>query len=150
MTKRRAFTLLEIMIALMLILLASGVISYKMKGTIERKKFTSEIECLRTRMRGIQKMAMATETDWEGVLRKENSGWVFFLQCDEAKSHKFSPFHLAKMEIALDQQKVQDLLVFYFYANGHTSPEGTLSFSLDSHKNEWNLAQLFERSRGEK
>lgn len=146
---KRAFTLLEIMVALVLIAIASTAISLQMRGAIEKKKFNSNIEKLKSRMFVAQKLAIATQADWTGVLKKETNGWTFSVKCDEP-GKQFSPLHLDKMDLLLNGKKVTDQLVFDFFASGHTSPDGILTFKHGSHQTQWKGFDLFERNEGKK
>lgn len=148
--KRRTFTLLEVMIAFVLIAIASGIVSLKMHGAIEKKKFHSDIDRLKARMCVAQKLAMAGQADWSGILKREGRGWVFSIHCEEVSGKQLIPLHIAKMDIVLNGKKVQDQLHFDFFASGHTAPEGVISFTRDSYQSKWNGFDLFQRNEGKK
>lgn len=137
------------MVAVVLIAIASTAVSIQMRGAIEKKKFNSNIERLKSRMFVVQKLAMATQADWTGVLKKEADGWTFSVKCDEP-GKQFSPLHLDKMDLLLNRKKVTDQLVFDFFASGHTLPDGVLTFKHGSQQTQWKGFDLFERNEGKK
>ncbi|MBX7067111.1 MAG: type II secretion system GspH family protein [Parachlamydiales bacterium] len=147
---RRAFTLLEVMVALVLIAIASTAVSIQLRGAIEKKKFNSNLDRLKSRMFVAQKLAIATQADWTGVLKKEKDGWTFLVQTDETNGKQFSPLRLDKMELYLNGKKINSQLVFDFFSSGHTSPEGILSFKQGSQHCEWKGFDLFQRNEGKK
>ncbi len=146
---RRAFTLLEVMVAFALIALASGLISYKMQGAIEKKKLHSDVDRIKDRMRVVQKLAIASQSDWAAILKKERKGWVFEVQSQEIDSKKFKPLHIENIEVLFNGRQVKEQLVFDFFATGHTLGEGILSFSRNSHEMRLNLSDLFQRKEGQ-
>lgn len=148
--KRRAFTLLEVMIAFLLIALASSLIGFKLLPAIEKKKFYSDLDRLKARMFTAQKLAIAMQADWKGCLKKDPLGWVFTVECAEWNGKRLTPLHISKMDIFLNRKKIPDQLEFDFFASGHLTPIGVFSFSRDLHQATWQNLELFQREEGEK
>ena len=148
--QNRLFTLIEVMIALVLLVIISGVISHKMYGAIEKKKFQSDVERLKVRMIVAQKLAVSMQADWSGKLSKEGENWVFSVQCDEVTGKKFKPLHFSKLDVTFDGKKVKNRMAFDFFASGHTSPEGVISFTRNSQRSALKTANLFQREGGTK
>ena len=65
--KKRAFTLLEIMIVICIIGLLSGVVGFNMKGSLEKGKAT-RTEVVMTRVKDILDMEIASGADPEDVV----------------------------------------------------------------------------------
>lgn len=144
---RRAFTLLEVMVAIVLLTIVSGVVGLKMHTAIQKKKFHSDIERLKIKMALSQKLAIANEGDWAGTLKKKGKGWIFEASSEEGK--KLAPLHLDPMEIYFKGKKV-DALTFEFFASGHTSPDGVFLFIRDEQRTSWATSELFLRNEGER
>jgi prepilin-type N-terminal cleavage/methylation domain-containing protein len=146
---RKAFTLLEVMVAVVLISLGSAVVSVRMYKAIQKKKFHTQLERLRTRLTVSQKLAVASQTDWSACFKKEAHGWVFEVFCDEMEHKKLPPLMLSEIEIFLDQKKV-DGLTFNFFSSGHVLPQGTLKFVRDTQNVEWETTEIFLKEEGKK
>lgn len=148
--RKRFFTLLEVLVALMLITIASTAVSYRMRGAIEKKKFHSTLERLKNRIFVVHKLATASQADLKGVLKKDEDGWTFLIQSDEPHMRRFSPLHLDPMDFFFNGKKITDELVFDFFASGQASPEGIFSFKQNFLQEQWQSSDLFQRSEGKK
>jgi len=147
--KRRAFTLLEVMVAIVILVIASGVVGLRVHKAVEKKKFQSELDRLRVRFTISQRLATAMQADWKGTLKREEKGWVFETACEEVEGKRLSPLHLEGIEIQFNGKKVRELTIDFF-SSGHTSPEGTFQFSRDSEKIQWKTSEIFLRDEGKK
>lgn len=132
-----------------LFVMASGVIGWRMHKAIEKKKFQSELERLRVRMKVSQKMAVSMQADWRGTLQREGRGWRFESHCEEVEGKQLNALYLNSLDIFLNGKKV-DELTLDFFANGFISPEGKLVFQSDERREEWNISELFLREQGKK
>ena len=141
MKSKRAFTLIEVMVAIVLIALASGVVAFNMRGAIEKKKFRSDLERLRARLTLAQKLALAMESDWKGVLKKEPGGWVFATEAEGVDTRKVPPLHLGQIEISFNGKPVRELTIDFF-ATGLTLPEGDFVFVRGAEKAEWKISEI--------
>src|SRR3990167_5990143 len=148
---RRTLTLLEVMVGIALILLASALVGWKLSEAISKKQLSSDLEKLRSRFLVCQRIAATTQADWQGVLEKKGKSWVFESACiDNQKAKKIPPLKLeAALSIYLDGEKMERLVIDFF-ATGHVYPEGTIVFCLppaDPKKEgaEWKLSSIFYR-----
>lgn len=137
------------MVAIVLLVMASSVIGWKMHGAVRKKQFQSELERLRARFTATQKLAVATQADWKCVLKKDHKTWILETSCEEGAERKFSPLRLKTMEIFFDQKKV-DELTFDFFASGKVLPEGVFSFTCPTEQVLWKSGDLFQREEGKK
>lgn len=147
--KQKAFTLLEVLLAIGLVIFLSGVIGWNMRQAIEKKKFKSELARLESRLQTVQKMAISMQADWRAVLRKESSGWVFESVCEELEDRRGASFSLDALEIFLNG-KPTHLLTFDFFANGHMDPQGKIVFQRDQERQEWQTSEIFLIAEGKK
>src|SRR3990167_10410551 len=95
----RAFTLLEVMVAIALLALVGGVVSIKMHDAVEKKKFHSDIERFKEKIIVAQRIAVASQADWSGCLNKGKTGWDFSIHSEERGSKQIKPLHLANVEV---------------------------------------------------
>lgn len=152
MKSKRSFTLLEWMIAISLLLIASGLTGWKMRDALLRRKFASDLDRLRSRCLVCQRLAASTQTDWSGVLRKEKKAWVFEVRCvDSSRMGRFAPLKIEVGSILLNGKK-EEAIPIEFFASGKIHPEGKLLFLEEKHalKEEWNLPEIFFSEEGEK
>jgi prepilin-type N-terminal cleavage/methylation domain-containing protein len=147
--KSRRFTLIELLIALLLLSIASGVIGVKMHTAVAKKAFQSELDRLKDRLMTTQKLAVAMEADWRAILKKNDKKWTLEIYCDEGEERKLSPLNLNSMEIFFKGKKVDELAID-FYASGKVLPDGVLQFTHQKEKVEWAIHSLFPREEGTK
>jgi type II secretory pathway pseudopilin PulG len=126
--------LLEVVVAIALIAMASSVVGFKMHGAIAEKRFTSELDKLRAHLLASSKLSVATQDDWQAVLEKQGAGWVFSACSEEGR--RLSPLKLSPIEISLNGKKM-DRIRFQFFSTGKILPEGTLVFSQGDFQVEW-------------
>lgn len=146
---RRAFTLIEVLIAIVLLAIASSVVGLRMHKAIEKKKFQTELERLRSRLRVSQKLAVSMQADWRGTLKKGEKGWIFEARCEEVEGRRLTPLHLDRLEIFFNGKRVDELNLDFF-ASGHISPDGVFLFQSDAGKERWKTSDLFLREEGKK
>ena len=146
---RRAFTLLEMMVAIVILAIVSGIVGLRMHKAIEKKKFQSELERLRVRFTVSQRLALAMQADWKGTLKRERKGWIFETACEEVSGKRLTPLHLEGIEIFFNGKKVDELTIDFF-ASGQTFPDGVFLFVRDSEKAQWKTSELFLRDEGKK
>jgi prepilin-type N-terminal cleavage/methylation domain-containing protein len=147
MRSKRSFTLLEILIGIALLAIASGLVGWKMHRAIQKKEFHSALERLKSRFIVCQRLAVATQADWQGQFQKSEAGWVFETTCDEGRVKKLSPLQLGSLEILLDGKRVNGLTVDFF-ASGQVSPAGTFRFMRKEEIVEWKVSELIQREEG--
>jgi prepilin-type N-terminal cleavage/methylation domain-containing protein len=147
--KRRAFTLIEVMVAIVILVIASGIVGLRMHKAIEKKKFQSELERLRIRFTVSQRLATAMQADWKGTLKREGKGWIFETACEEVSGKRLALLHLEPFEIFFNGKRVRELTIDFF-CSGYTFPEGIFVFERGEEKSEWKTSDLFLRNEGRK
>lgn len=146
-SKRRYLTLLEILIGMMLLCLASGLIGWNTYQAMQRKRMQAALDTLEARCFLCQRLALAMQSDWRGVLKASEEGWVLETFClDPAKIRELRPLTLPPFTLFWEGQKVEEV-AFTFFSSGQVFPKGTLLFTQPPFlRREWNLLEIFLRS----
>lgn len=140
-TKSRKFffTLIEIFAALALLLLAGGLVGWRMHEAVAKKKFFSDLERLQERFEVSKKIAIAMQTDWKGKMKRVGEHWVFDVRCfDQMQVKGFAPLNLHSFTLFYEGKKV-DELEFDFFSSGQVSPNGILRFCQKDLSFEWKI-----------
>ena len=153
--KRRAFTLLEVVVVIALIALASGALGWKLHQMIAKKRFTSSAERLRSRLHTCRRLALNCQADWKGVLTWNGKKWVFETFCPDSPGlPPLPPLSLDYLVLFLDREE-KKFLTFDFTATGEVYPKGILTLSPSREKRGadqivWKLPDIFLLEEGKK
>ncbi len=124
--KSRNFTLLEILLGLALLLLASGFLGIKMEEALVKKRFQSEFDQIRNRCIVCHRLAIAMHADWRGQFIHTGTGWVFKTFClDSTKVKALPPIQLSSISLFLNKKKI-DAFSIDFISTGSIFPAATL------------------------
>jgi hypothetical protein len=142
------FTLLEILIGMALLLMASGVMGWNLFHAIKKKRFQSEVERFQARFKTCQKLAMAMQADWIGELKKKGASWTFEVACVQREGQKISPL-TAHCRVFFEGRE-KSSLIFQFFSTGQVLPQGTFLFVQDEEKMAWKIEEALQREEGTK
>ena len=146
---RRCFTLLEIMIGIALLALASGAVVWKTQNAIAKKQFDTDVSRMQMQLEACYHLALNTHADWKVQAIRQGNHYIVQTSCVNEKI--FASFQPKK--ISLDSCKLffeeeeADALVIYFAPTGKIVPTGALQLvhlSSDSHR-ELQLPELLHR-----
>jgi len=137
------------MVAITLLAIASGVVGIKMQSAVRKKQFHSQLERFQARLLVSQKLAIAMQADWKGVLKKQGKEWIYSTTCEEEQARKLSPLSLNSMEIFFDGEKVDEIEIDFF-ASGQVLPEGNFIFTANEETIRWKTSEIFQRNAGKK
>jgi hypothetical protein len=143
--------LLEVVIGLALILMAAGAMSWKIHGFVEKKRFATDLERLRSRITTIHRMAVNMQLDWEGTLVRDGKNWTFKVSClDSSTAPTYAPIQLTLAELAFNGE-AQEAFCLTLYSSGEIRPRGRLRFrsSRDPKPVEWDLPAIFGIQEGD-
>ena len=146
---KRSFTLLEIMIALSLILMAAGAVAWKMKGAIAKNRFHSDVSRIQVQLESSYRLAINTKADWTVILdRSADRLNVSSLCATKLALIPFQPRNLPLQPLKMIfNGREAERFVIYFSPTGKVSPEGVLELLQPSngfHK-ELRIPELFQR-----
>lgn len=147
---KNPFTLLEVMVAICLLVLATSAIGWKMHGMIAKKRFTANTEKLHSRLLTCRQLALNMQSDWQGLLECKEKMWTFDAICID------NPKTLALPSLTLDFQGVflngerQEKISFDFTATGDVFPQGHLEIRSQEKVGsvEWQFPEFFSLSEG--
>ena len=151
MKNKQAMTLIEVMIAISLLILATSAIGWKMHGMMAKKRFTSSVEKLRSRLLTTRRMAINMQCDWKADIEYRGKKGFFRVSCsDNPGVIDFPVLALDALELTWEGKKVETLS-FDFTASGEILPRGHLQIrSGDVGAVDWDLPDLFSLSEGDK
>lgn len=144
---KRAFSLLEIMVAFVLLAMAASIIGIQMNKAIQKKKFHTQVERLRDRLNITQKLAVAMQSDWRARLHKESKKWLFESKCIEPDVRELKPLNIDSFEVTFNGKRVE-LLEFDFYSTGLVKPEGILMFKKGNESIYWKTSDFISFTNG--
>ncbi len=148
---KRPFTLLELLVGFTLLLLVGGLIGWRGRDAIVKKRFETDFASFKQTCEVCQRIAVATQSDWRGILRKEGSNWVFETTCIDHKAMRpLKPVSLHGISMLFNRGTLSDGWTLEFFASGKVSPEGTLLFTQGPKEKELTFPDLFgNRERAE-
>ena len=141
--KKRALTLLELVIVIALLALTGSLIGIKLPRALEKKRCATDLERVKESLIAAQKLSVSTQTDWRGLLKKEKDTWVLSLFSEDKR---LKPVRLHTSRLFFKNKEIQDLLEFDFFSSGYTLPEGSLILSRGEFQGELHLPEIFQRT----
>ncbi|HSX37742.1 MAG TPA: type II secretion system protein [Chlamydiales bacterium] len=147
--RQQSFSLLEIIVALALLIMAAGAVGWKMYPFLAQRKFRIHLAQLKSRIQTIQRVALNMQSDWRGVLKKHHGDdWIFEVFCmDDPTLKSFSPISVYSREIFLNGER-QDGISFEFFSTGEIQPKGILLFRRDQEE-KWDLLKILGKEEGD-
>lgn len=147
--KKSNFTLLEVMIGVVILVLASGAIGWRIHRLLEKERLHSSAGQLKNLLLHSRMLALNTRADWVLQLNKDEKGkWNSQLICreDPDRSALFGPpTHLGAYQLRFDEAPVENFTLV-FYSTGQVEPQGDLGIGLVGAKESryhWVLPALF-------
>ncbi len=147
--RKRALSLLEVVIVIAVIAIAGGALGWKLHQMVARKRFTSSVERLHSRLHVCRRLALNMQADWRGTLDKKEGRWAFETFSTDSDS-TLPILWLDSFVVFLNGEEKEDL-AFDFTATGEVYPKGVLVFaSSKDHKESitWTLPDLFHLKEG--
>ncbi|HEX2582974.1 MAG TPA: type II secretion system protein [Chlamydiales bacterium] len=142
MQSNRRFTLLEIMLAIALLAIASGALFWRLHRMIERKRFDSDVNRFHSILVSTRSLAIHMKMDFRLELNQTLEGWNARLVCREDPDLVYPLPRFSSLKIAFNQTPVQSFSVD-FYSSGFVGPQGLLILSKDPQTHAFKLPELF-------
>ncbi len=112
---KRAFTLLEMMLALAILTLVGVAVSFKMYGVVHSYRFQREVSEVYQALKEAQTIAMTYQIDLTLILYKKQAGFAYRLQaneplvCIDRKEHLLK--EITHISVGEKQRKSLELIV---------------------------------------
>lgn len=139
------------MVAISLFVLATSAIGWKMHGMIAKKRFSSSVERLRSRLLTCRQLSLNMQSDWRGILQYKGKKWTFDAFCvDNPKALGFPSLVLDSLDFVLNGED-KKIFFFEFTASGDIFPQGRLQIRNGKiGEVEWKFPDLFSFREGTK
>jgi prepilin-type N-terminal cleavage/methylation domain-containing protein len=146
MTNRRAFTLLEVMLVMALLVVAGGAIYWRLDRFVAHHRLETDASRLKSALLHARTLALCSRSDIRLILSPSKKGWSLELQQPEDPSALPTkwPSSLGRCNLFLDDTPAEQL-VFQFYSSGHIHPTGTLRLQTDTQNATFSLPKLFKQ-----
>ena len=150
--KTRCFTLLEVMVAIAILAVASGAILWRIDRMLDRQRFESDVGRLQGLFHYARALAINTQADWQFQIAETKEGCkarLFGVEDPERSSIAKQPSPLKKCRLFFDN-KPAAALVFDFFSTGQVAPKGVLKISMKESKREFLIPELFRQAETQK
>ena len=134
--KSRNFTLLEVMLGISLLAIASGALFWRLQKMVERNRFDSDANRFHSTLILTRSLAINTKMDYRLELHKAPEGWIAHLFCREDPDLTYSLPRYSLLDIAFNKAPIRDLSID-FYSSGFVGPKGLLALSHGSQVREF-------------
>jgi prepilin-type N-terminal cleavage/methylation domain-containing protein len=129
MTVKKAFTLIELFVALSVLLLAAGVIGWNVKGAMDRHRFLASVDQFAIQLRELQVLALSYQSDMEVEFSRKGEMISYRRKSDEPLTI------LDRGRVSLDgvsevlfNGKKKDTFKLNVLSTGRIEPSGILHF----------------------
>lgn len=138
---KKAFTLLEVMIAIFLLAIASSIIGIRVGRALEEKQFQTAIDRLYSELESSRRMALNMQADWSATVEKKNDLFVLYRTCPEVgKSSTVqwkAPCYLRWNDAPIEK------IAFLFSSTGKMEPTGFLEIVGSRQCIRWSFPERF-------
>ena len=138
---RRPFTLLEVMIAIFLIAIASSAMGIRMHRLVEEKKFHASADRLYAELESCRRLALNMQADWIVNLEKKPHRISLTRVCPETGKSIIVSWEV--LDPLLWNGKPVQHLSIQFSATGQVAPSGLLEMVHSNQHIRWQLPQMF-------
>jgi prepilin-type N-terminal cleavage/methylation domain-containing protein len=131
MKNRRAFTLLEIMIALVILGVIGSVVAVQVKKMVDVHRFESEVTALFISLQEAQVLSATYQTDLALDIGKVDGKLSYKISTDEPFSDAMvnqNPINLSHVSAIKFNEASPARLHFDIYSGGRVEPRGALAF----------------------
>lgn len=146
--RKKTLTLVEVLLVMSLLAIASGMIGWSVKKYFEKNQFVSEWKRIESLIRMGRTNAILSESDWELHLISQKGALQLSWVCPqdpEAKSF-LSRTGLSKGVQVLSKSTQNPIHTITFYSSGWVDPLETICIVKEEHKKELVLSEILALS----
>lgn len=137
------------MVGCTVLILAAGAIGWNMYASLEKRRFSADLEQLASRMHTLHHLAVNMQADWKGELSRRGQKWSFETRCIEQPKAKSLPaLSLHPFSLFVDG-KQQEKIAIEFFSSGEIRPSAHLLFRQGNQFKEWTLPGIFKKEEGD-
>lgn len=125
MRKEHNFTLLEVLVVIFLLGIASSVVGWKMHGLVKKKAFQTQVDRLELRLQMVKELALTQEADWRLILTRTEKGWMVEAYSLEEGGKRLPALLLDEMELQFEKKTIRELQ-FDLFTSGQAFPKGQM------------------------
>ena len=125
--KKHPFTLLELMVAFALLLLASGAVSWNIYQAVKKYQFRSDISRLQRQLASCYTLALNTASDWKFSLSYKQNRLRAQAICPLRSEACGKPLFFDSLKVQFNGEEIEELAI-YFSPTGRIEPMGRLEF----------------------
>jgi len=119
MKTKYAFTLIEILVCLLILGLASSLIGVQIRSMVADHTFNKNLDNLVTDLRKCQLIATCDQTDIELVIAKESKHYTYWIQTDDPLScFVKKKMIMTGVEKVVENDHLTDRVTLHFYPSG--------------------------------
>jgi len=144
--KKCAFTLLEVMIAVVLLAMASTIIGFRLGKALDEKQFQAAIDRLYSELESSRRLALNMQADWGVVLEKKNDLLFVYRVCPEVAQSSTVQWK-APCRLRWNNEEIETMS-FHFSATGKIEPVGVLEITGSRQCIQWNFPERFSVMEG--
>jgi type II secretory pathway pseudopilin PulG len=138
--KLNNFTLLEILVAISILILAAGALFYRISTLIDKKHFDSDSARLEQLLLSTRTLALNSQSDWRLAFKKSSVN--LFCRENPDLSYTIPPFTAGLFH--WNDEPAPEFIIDFF-SSGLVRPTGQLVFAAEEKKSSLNLPALFKQ-----
>jgi prepilin-type N-terminal cleavage/methylation domain-containing protein len=135
---KRLFTLLEVMIAISILAIGAGALSYRVSSLIAQKQFETDSGRLKSLLLSSRMLALNTHSDWKLTFKKMKRGWSLQLICREDPDLIYPVEPLCQKELTFNNKPL-DSFTLDFFSTGQVRPLGEISLKKGAAKDAYQV-----------
>lgn len=130
---KRAFTLIEIMVCMVIIGMAAGVLAFSLKDILNDYYFTRSVTDFRKNLEHFERLAVTIQSDSKILVEKRGEKFWYKCKMEDPAFPKIEKELDGVVKLLFDDEETESLSL-NIYANGYVKPRGSIAFSTKNGK----------------
>jgi type II secretory pathway pseudopilin PulG len=146
MLRKRALTLLEIMLVVALLAMVGGVVFWRIDRFIAHKRLEVDASTLKSSLLHARALALYSHADTQVKLRPSKNGWS--LEVHRPEDPTVAPLRwptsIGKCTVFFNEIPVEEI-TFQLYSSGAVLPQGTITLQTEAQTLKISTQELFKQ-----